>query len=158
MYCPQLVFMKYLFDSVAVPATDTVKGIIMSPLQGLDKVIYHNKEILLPIISRNVGTLLVGRMLLLFSHEFVSKSLPPHGLQHTRLSCLSMSPRVFSNSCPLSHNAIHLIILCHPILFLPSVFPSIRVFFNESAFCIRGHILELQLQNQLASASRILAP
>ena len=32
MYCPQLVFMKYLFDSVAVPATDTVKGIIMSTL------------------------------------------------------------------------------------------------------------------------------
>ena len=28
-------------------------------------------------------------------------------------------------------------ILCHPILLLPSIFPSIRVFFNESALCIR---------------------
>ena len=29
------------------------------------------------------------------------------------------------------------IILCHPLLLLPSIFPSIRVFFNESALCIR---------------------
>src|SRR5574341_647882 len=29
------------------------------------------------------------------------------------------------------------LILCHPLLLLPSVFPSIRVFSNESAFCIR---------------------
>ena len=27
--------------------------------------------------------------------------------------------------------------LCHPLLLLPSVFPSIRVFSNESALCIR---------------------
>ena len=27
--------------------------------------------------------------------------------------------------------------LCHPLLFLPSVFPSIRVFSNELALCIR---------------------
>ena len=29
------------------------------------------------------------------------------------------------------------LILCHPLLLLPSVFPSIRVFQNESALCIR---------------------
>ena len=29
------------------------------------------------------------------------------------------------------------LILCHPLLLLPSVFPSIRVFSNESVFCIR---------------------
>ena len=28
------------------------------------------------------------------------------------------------------------LILCHPLLLLPSIFPSIRVFFNESALCI----------------------
>ena len=28
-------------------------------------------------------------------------------------------------------------ILCHPLLLLPSIFPSIRVFSYESAFCIR---------------------
>ena len=30
------------------------------------------------------------------------------------------------------------LILCHPLLLLPSVFPSIRVFSNESAVCIYG--------------------
>ena len=29
------------------------------------------------------------------------------------------------------------LILCHPFLLLPSIFPSIRVFSNESAVCIR---------------------
>ena len=29
------------------------------------------------------------------------------------------------------------LILCHPLLFLPSIFPSLRVFSNKSALCIR---------------------
>ena len=33
---------------------------------------------------------------------------------------------------PSSH-----LILCHPLLFLPSIFPSIRVFSSESDLCIR---------------------
>ena len=31
----------------------------------------------------------------------------------------------------------NLLILCHPLLLLPSVFPSIRVFPNESVLCIK---------------------
>ena len=31
----------------------------------------------------------------------------------------------------------NLLILCRPLLLLPSIFPSIRVFSNESALCIR---------------------
>ena len=31
----------------------------------------------------------------------------------------------------------HQLILCHPLLLLPSIFPSIRVFSNESVLCIR---------------------
>ena len=38
----------------------------------------------------------------LFSCYIVSNSLQPHGLQHTRLSCTSPSPRACSNSYPLS--------------------------------------------------------
>ena len=41
--------------------------------------------------------------MLLFSRSVVSDSLRPHGLQHTRLPCPSVSPRMFSNSCPLNH-------------------------------------------------------
>ena len=43
--------------------------------------------------------------------------------------------------------SIHLI-LCHPCLLLPSIFPSIRVFSNESALHIRWPKLEFQLQHQ----------
>ena len=67
-----------------------------------------------------------------FSCSVVSDSLRPHGLQHARLPCPSPTPRAYSNSCPSTH-----LILCHPLLFLPSIFPSIRVFSKESALHIR---------------------
>ena len=69
----------------------------------------------------------------------MSNSLQPYGLQLARLSCLSPTPRAYSNSCPLSESVMpsnHLI-LCRPLLLLPSIFPSIRVFSNESVLCIR---------------------
>ena len=37
-----------------------------------------------------------------FSFSVVSDSLWPHGLQHTRPPCPPSTPRVYSNSCPLS--------------------------------------------------------
>ena len=73
--------------------------------------------------------------MLLFSCLVVSGSLQPHGLQHTRLPCLSPAPRVYSNSRPLSVMPSNH--LCCPFLLLPSIFPSIRVFSNESALRIR---------------------
>ena len=51
-----------------------------------------------------------------------------HGLQHTRLSCPSASPVVCSNSSPLSQMSSNHLILCHPLLLLPSIFLSIRIF------------------------------
>ena len=65
----------------------------------------------------------------------LSNSLWPHGLQHARFSCPSPAPRACSDSCPLSQWC-HLI-LCRPLLFLPSIFPNIRVFSSESVLCIR---------------------
>ena len=61
----------------------------------------------------------------------------PHRLKHARLSCPSLSPGACSNSRPSTGRCHpdHLI-LCHPLL-LPSIFPSIRVFSNESVLCIR---------------------
>ena len=64
-------------------------------------------------------------------------TLQPHGLQHTRPPCPSPTPRVYSNSCPLSWWCYPTISTCRPLLLLPSVFPSIRVFSNESALRIR---------------------
>ena len=60
---------------------------------------------------------------------------------HARLPCPSPSPGAFSNSGPLSrwcHPTISSsVVPCHPLLLPPSIFPSIRVFLNESALCIR---------------------
>ena len=68
----------------------------------------------------------------------MSNSLRSHWLQHARLPCPSPSPRACSNSCPSIWwcHPSHLI-LCHPILPLPSIFPSIRVFSSELVLHIR---------------------
>ena len=66
----------------------------------------------------------------------MSDSLQPHGLQHTRIPCPSLSPRACSNPCPLSRWCHPTISSCFPLLLLPSIFPSIRVFSNESALLI----------------------
>ena len=60
-----------------------------------------------------------------------------HGLHHARSPCPSPTPGACSNSSiELAMPSNHLI-LCHPLLLLPSIFPSIRVFANESALRIR---------------------
>ena len=72
-----------------------------------------------------------------FSRSVVSDSLRPHELQHARPPCPSPTPGVHPNMSiesviPSSH-----LILCHPLLLLPPIFPSIRVFTNESALHMR---------------------
>ena len=74
-----------------------------------------------------------------FSHSVVSRSLQPHGLQHARLPCLPITKsqsllKLMSIESVMPSNQL---ILHHPLLFLPSIFPSIRVFSNESALFIR---------------------
>ena len=65
-------------------------------------------------------------------------SLRPHGLQHARLPLSSPISRSLLKFVPteLVMPSNHLI-LCCPLLLLPSVFPSIRVFSSESALHIR---------------------
>ena len=55
-----------------------------------------------PSVKRTVGEAPLTSLLLLFSSLFMSESLWPHRLQHARLPCPSLTPRVCSNSCPLS--------------------------------------------------------
>ena len=62
-------------------------------------------------------------------------TLQPNEQQHARPPCPSPTPRVHPNPCGLSQWC-HLI-LCHPLHLLPSIFPSIRVFSNESVLRIR---------------------
>ena len=63
----------------------------------------------------------------------MSNSLRPHELQHTRPPCPSPTPGVHPDSCPSGRSVMpsnHL--LCCPLLLLPPILPSIRVFSNES--------------------------
>ena len=67
----------------------------------------------------------------------MSDPVRPHGQLHTGLPG-ELSPGVCSNSRPLSQlmPSNHLTLGC-PLLLLPSVFPSIRVFSSESALRIK---------------------
>ena len=72
-----------------------------------------------------------------FSHSVMSDSLRPHEAAHQAFLSITNSqilPKpIFTESVtPCSH-----LILCHPLLLLPSIFASIRVFSNESALHIR---------------------
>ena len=74
-----------------------------------------------------------------FSHSVVSDSLRPHGLKQARPPSLSITSswsllKLMSIESVMPSN--HLI-FCHPLLPLPSIFPSIRAFSNESILCIR---------------------
>ena len=67
----------------------------------------------------------------------MSDSLWPHELQHKRLPCLDYLLEFAQTHVLWVDDAIHHLILCHPLLLLPSVFPSIRVFSNELTLHIR---------------------
>ena len=88
-----------------------------------------------PSFSLSLSFFLI--LLLLFSHLVLSDSLQPHGVQHARLPCPSLSPEVYSNSCPLSWWCHPTVSSCHPLPLLPSVFPSIKIFSSELALHIR---------------------
>ena len=97
----------------------------------------------------------IGLLLLLLSHSLMSDSLSPHGLQHAKFS--SPSCQVFlsfiisrillklmsiESVMPSNH-----LILCLPLLLLPSIFPIIRVFSNELALHQEAKALKLRLQH-----------
>ena len=73
-----------------------------------------------------------------FSSSVVTNSLRPHELQHARPPCPSPTLGVHPKTCPLSwwcHPTN--LILCCPLLLLPSILLSIRVFSNESTLLSR---------------------
>ena len=87
--------------------------------------------------------------LLFFSCPVVSYSLWPHGLQHTRPPCPSLSPEVCPSSCPLHQ-------WCHPAIpssdtlfsFCPQSFPASGLFQWVGFLHQVTKILEFQLQHQ----------
>ena len=77
-------------------------------------------------------------LLLLFSFSAGSDSFQPHRPKHTRLSLsFTISQSLLKLMSIKSVMPSNHLILCCPLLLLPSIFPSIRVFSNESALHIR---------------------
>ena len=72
-----------------------------------------------------------------FSHSVISDSWRPHGLQHARLLCPSPNPSLLKLMSTKSVMPSNYFIFCHPLFLQPSIFPSIRVFSNESVLRIR---------------------
>ena len=64
--------------------------------------------------------------ILLFRSQIIFNSSWPHGLQHARLLCPSLSPGICSNSCPLSQ-------WCHP-----TILSSFTLFFSLQSFPASG--------------------
>ena len=72
-----------------------------------------------------------------FSHSFVSHSATPWiTARQASLSITNSWSLLKLMYTELVMPSNHLI-LCHPLLFPPSIFPSIRIFSNEPALCIR---------------------
>ena len=79
-----------------------------------------------------------------FSRSGVSNSLQPHGLQHSRHPSVSPTPRVYSNSCPLSQ-------WCHPTVsssvipfsFHVQSFPTSGSFQMSQFFASGGQSIEV---------------
>ena len=114
-------------------------------LQGLSKLVYRKCNVLAFSLPRpfkhhydiylfiSLPKDKMNQSLLLFSRSVVSNSFRPHGL-HTRLPCPSLYrslPKFMSIDLMMPSN--HLI-LCRPLLLLPSIFPSIRVFSKSLLF------------------------
>ena len=92
-----------------------------------------------------------NEILLLFSRSVMSDSLQSIRLQHARLPCPSLSQSLVKLMSIESVMPSNYLILCHPLLVLPSVFPSIRVFSTES-------VLHIWCPNSGTSASASVIP
>ena len=68
-----------------------------------------NERVHLYMIFSIVNATVLKDPWLLFSRQVVFSSMWPRELQHARLPCLSLSPKVCSNSCPLNW-------WCHPTI------------------------------------------
>ena len=87
-----------------------------------------------------------------FSHSVMSDSLWPHGLQHARPPCPSLSLRACSNSCPLSW-------WCHPTISSSVVpFSSCLLSFPASGSFPMSRLFMSGSQSIGASASAAVLP
>ena len=100
----------------------------------------------------NLLWVIIRKSAVQFSHSVVSNSLWPHRLQHARPPCLSPTPRVYSNSCPLSQ-------WCHPTISSSVVpFSSRLQSFPASGFFQMSQFFTSGGQSNGVSASASVLP
>ena len=90
-------------------------------------------------------------VMLLLSCSIMYDSLRPHGLQHTRLPCPSPTPRVCSNSWPLSR-------WCHPTIWSSAVLFSRLQSFPASGSTLMSQFFASGGQSIGASVSASVLP
>ena len=102
-----------------------IKSVMLS-----NHLILYCPLLLLPLIFARISPVQ-------FRPSALFDSLRPDGLQQGRLPCPSPTPGAYSNTSVESVIPSNHPILCRPLLLLPSIFPSIRIFSNESFLRIR---------------------
>ena len=121
-----------------IPCASPFNSVFFRLCPGKHWYIYHLHSLTFSRLSNNW---VLTHWLIILQFSSVAQlclTLRPHELQHARLPCPSPTPGVQSHSTsiesvmPSSH-----LILCRPLLLLPSIPPSIRVFSNESTFRMR---------------------
>ena len=132
--CPLSRWCHPTISSSVVPFSSCLQSFPGSRSFPMSQFFASGGQIIGVWLSSNQSTL--GH---LFSPSVMFDSLWRQGLQHARFLCPLLSPRDCSNSCLLSwwcYLSNH-VIFCRPLLLLLSIFPSIRVFSNESILRIR---------------------
>ena len=88
-----------------------------------------NKEVVLHIYNGIFSSVQSLSCIQLFATPWIAARQASLSIANSQSSLKLMS---IESVMPSNH-----LILCHPLLFPPSIFPSIRVFSNESVLCIR---------------------
>ena len=126
--CVQTALIRFMFTGVQHSLVNKCSKLLMKGSLNYYWINIENFHVIICSIGNSVQ----------FSCSVESNSQPPHGLQHARPSLSITNSRSLlklmsiESVMPSSH-----LILCCPLLLPPSVFPSIRVFSNESVLCIR---------------------
>ena len=79
----------------------------------------------------------LGRISSVHSLSRVRLFVTPWTAAHQAFLSITNSQSLLKLTCIKSVTPSNHLVLCRPFLLLPSIFPSIRVFSNESALCIR---------------------
>jgi len=86
----------------------------------------------------NINILIHKREIIILTSSSVTQSCPSlHDCSIPGFPVHHQLPELAQTHVRWVDDAIQYLILCHPLLFLPSIFPSIRVFCNQSVLSIR---------------------